>query len=504
MSNNDSAADVVKLRSSDGRTRTSSARKWAEIGSVGLDVWSGFISEAYNAKLEWPTCYPLFNRIRRSDPEIAIVRQLFTALARRVQFRFEPGVEDPGEADELAVTFGNEALDDLDGGLRQFIDTLVSYVPFMGWGYWEVVPGLRRKDWRPPDDDPWRSKFDDGRLGIRRLAWRDHSSFKQWSIDEATNRLYGMVQHDHPNDEVTIPLDQSVHMIFGDAVNPEGLSPLEAVWRLERIKYGLEIVQGIGFEHNAGYLDVTAEKDKLTNEDHAQIQKNARAILSATEGNFAAWPKGFAGKIVDVGFEAADSLLGAIQYYGVLKLQVFMMHWVALSTTTGTGSYAAKSEDTTMFVLYFNAMMEGFAEQLGQQLAPWLFDRNIDAFPGLEQKPKLVATKLDKTVDLGELTQWVDTLLRLGFPLADQDMLWIRERSGMPEVLPTDEEMEDEVPDSQDTEEQDEDAAEDAIDEEDVRGALASFQQFAGRNFPRVARILGAPVYPDNEDDSAE
>ena len=501
------AKDKIKIklgdtvvRSGNGRARLQSdGQKWAEIGSPGLEIFGGFVSEAYHADLEWPTVYPLFNRIRRSDPEISIVRQLFVALARRLKFVWVPDSADPNEDDQKAVDFGAEIFGDLEGGETGLMETIVSYAPFMGWAWWEVVPGLRRDGWKPPGDDPWRSRYNDGRLGIRRLAWRDHSSFARWEIDEFTGRLHGMWQKDHPNDEVLIPKDQSVLLTFGDTVNPEGLSPLEAVWRLERIKYGLEFVQGVGYEHAAGYLEVKSEKEKLTAADHTAIKKVARAILSAKEGNYAAWPKGFTGEVKDTTFSAASSILEAVKYYGILKLQLFMMQWIALSATSGTGSFAAKKEDTTMFVLYFNSMMEGFARQLGEQLAPWIFDRNKEAFPGLERNPRLTVTPLEKMVQLDELTPWVSMLLEKGFPLDDADFLWFRERAGMPEALPEDEEVE-EVPDSSsNTEESDEQNAEDMIEEGDVRGAMSQFQLWAEDRAPWINRLLKKKVKVDHQ-----
>ncbi len=460
------------------RGLTPSQSKWVEIGSAGLEVWAGFISEAYNKDLYWPSVYPLYNRIRRSDPEISIARNLFVALSRRLDLAFVPGAEDPTPDDHKATDFGNEALLDLDDGPSALLETIVSYVPFMGWGWWEIIPGLRREGWKPPGtDDPWRSRYDDGLLGIRRLAWRDHSSFKEWDIDDDTGRLFGMFQQDFPNPEVYLPLERSLHLTFGDNVNPEGLSPLEAVWRLERIKYGLELVQGVGFEHAAGHLSIDSEKEQFTSEDKSQLKAVAKAILSASQSNYVAWPKGFSGKIMDIPFSAADSLLEAIKYYGVLKLQVFQMQWAALSASTGTGSFAAKKEDTTMFVLFFNAMMQGFAEQMNVQLQPWLFDRNADKWPGMTAPPRLTITKLEKTVNIAELTDWVDMLLSKGLPLDDNDFIWIRERAGMPEKLPEDEEGD--LPDPQDdsgaTEDSDEGEAEDAIEDDDVRGALQAF-----------------------------
>lgn len=431
---------VAELAKGDGRPKSSES-KWTEIGTPGLEIMSGFVSEAYHADLQWPACQPLFSRIRRSDPEISIIRQLFVALASDigVMFQTPEQVESPTDDDKKAVDFGNEILEDLDGGIAGWIDTLISYVPFMGWGWWEVVPGLRRKDWRPPGGDPWRSRFEDGRIGLRRLAWRDHSSFDKWEIDEYTGQLHGMWQRDHPNEPVLIPLDRSVHLTFGDMVNPEGLSPLEAIWRLERIKYGLEVIQGIGFEHSAGHVKFQSDQN-LTSADKTNIKKAARALLTAQEGNYMLLPGHIQAEVVDVDFGASRSILEAIKYYGILKLQLYSMQWVALSATSGVGSYAAKKEDTTMFVLYFNAMMKGFLDQLDRQIGKWIFDINKEAFPNMTMRPKLVPTPIEKIIDLGDLTQFVEMLLLTGFPIDNQDLIAIRRKSDfLPEALPVEE-----------------------------------------------------------------
>ena len=122
------------------------------------------------------------------------------------------------------------------------------------------MPGLRRSEWRPPQQDPWRSNYNYGLIGTRRLAYRSHSSFKQWDMDDETGRVHGMIQQDFPNPDVPIPLDRAVLVTFGDPNNPEGVALLETIWRLERLKYGLEVIQGIGYEHAAGFLNVNTEQ----------------------------------------------------------------------------------------------------------------------------------------------------------------------------------------------------------------------------------------------------
>jgi hypothetical protein len=178
--------------------------KFSEVGTLGLAAYSGFVEKAYTTELRWPTCYPVYNRIRRSDPEISIVRGGYTALARRMEIQVV-GPDEPTDDDNHLAEFYESELSNMEGGVTRFLETCVGYTPFLGWSWWWIAPGIRRRDWRPPDDDPWRSEADDGLVGVRRLAWRDQSSFQQWDLDDATGRLRGMIQNDFPNPAVTIP-----------------------------------------------------------------------------------------------------------------------------------------------------------------------------------------------------------------------------------------------------------------------------------------------------------
>ena len=409
-----------------------------ELGTQGLELWSGFIQEAYDTELYWPSVYPLYNRLRRSDPEIGgIVRPAFTMLARGVKLDWE-SPDAPSDDDKRAADYGRELLEDMEGGADLLVDTIGSYVPFMGWGWWEVVAGVRDPKWRPPDgEDEWRSSFNDGLPAIRRLAWRDHSSFERWDADERTGRIRGMVQHDYPNSPVTIPRGRSLHLTFGDPVNPEGLSPLEAVWRLERIKYGLETIQGIGYEHAAGYAKIQATTE-LSPQDRADIQAAARAMMTAQPGNYIRLPGHVSAEIVDSSFHAAPTLLEAIRYYGLLKLQVFIMQWASVATTAGAGALAAHEDSSEMALMFYNAMWEGFAHQIDNQLGRRIFEHPAvrTRFPGMTRRPRLMAVPVEKTIPLAQLSQFVSQIAPF-LPMDNDDYVAIRRKAGfLPESLP--------------------------------------------------------------------
>lgn len=473
------------------------AGAFTEIGTPGRAVFAGVINEAYLAELRWPHVWPLYKRILRADPEVAVARYLFETLARQVEF--EPQLpENPSDDDKRALEFVVQALDDIDGGMTRFIQKAATHVPLLGWGWWEAIPGRRDTNWRPPDaEDPWRSRYSDGLVGIRRLAWRDPSSFMRWDIDDYTGRLRGMVQMDIPNPLVTIPLNRSVHLTFGDPDNPEGLPVLESMYRLERYKFGLEVVQGIGYEHTAGYLSVPFEKQPST-EDQKRVKAAARAILTAQEGNYAAWPPGVKGEFIDVDFTAGRSLLDVIRYYSMLKLQLVFMQWVAMSTTSSVGSYSAVQDSTKMFIVTFNAMMAGFADQFDQQVGRRLFQYNPGAFPGMTARPRIAASRVSKEIDLKDLADFM-TAFGTMFELSEQDQVDIRRQSGVLGEVATDtvaaprpaEEKKDPEPPSREDELDDEpNALELSAPGGLASRAVAGFMVWAEKHAPQVYNLL--------------
>ena len=473
------------------------AGKMGELGSTGLEVWSGFINKAYHADLTWPAVYTLYNRLRRSDPEIGgIIRPAFVNMARQLEVRVESPIDEPEDVDSRAVEFLKEVLDDIDGGIVGMLEDWVSYVPFMGWGWWEELLAMRRLDWSPPGEDDWRSKYDDGLIGIRRFAHRDHSSFVKWDMDDASGNVRGMEQMDVPNPAVVIPIERALHLTFGDSSNPEGLSPLEAVWRVERRQRNYEIVHGIGSEHAAGHLKFRKEEGKLSTGDGSAISSMARSVMSAREGNYLAVPAGIEADIMDVTFSAASDIFEMIKYLGMVKLQIYQMQFVAIAVTSGLGSQTAIEDSRAQALLAFNGMMAGFMRQFNEQAVKRLFRHPVNAarFVGLEKLPVVNIVPLETPTPMSELSQFIAQIAPV-MPLDDEDWKAVRGKSGfLPEELPLEDETD--VPEPPQP-------FEDMPPDEEIERQAQEMIQYAIEHKPGFAELWNGGVDDGGEESKA-
>lgn len=446
-----------------------------EVGTPGLSVFGGYIMQAYNAKLMWPSCEPLYSRIWRSDPETAIVRTLFNALTGQQRLTWElpqdDKDDDPSPDDQAMLDFAQSLTDDIPGGWHKWLTECNGRTNFYGFGAWEVPIGLRKEGWTSPDGD-WNSKYNDGLVGLRAINFRDYSSFSRWDIDERTGKLSGFVQNDSPNPETAIPIDRLLHITYGDSTNPEGLATMEALWRLERVLYQYQLIHGIGSEHAAGYVKFTV-KEQLDEEAKATVRRAARAIMTAQEGNYITEiEEKFTADIIDTPFAAAPAVMDAIRYYSLLKLALYGMQFAGMNTLSDTGSYSALQDSSSMALLIFNAMSEGFVKQASDQLQRRIFMHPINraAFPGATRLPVLTASKIEKVYSLDELGRFAQAIAAV-FPLGENDQIAIRQKSGiLPEQLP-EEEMEEPTEEAPEM-----NPADDEITEE-MRGELSELAQ---------------------------
>lgn len=413
--------------------------RFYQAGSGGIKEYSGFVQEAYETVLQWPQVYPLYNRIIRSSPEIAAMKILLVAWARNLKFVVEMP-DDPTPDDIKYKEFLESDFNNMEGGPAKLFEEMISAMLF-GWAWWDVQASVRNPDWMPPQEegepDDWRSEADDDLFGIRRIDFRSQATFQRWEFTKKSKRMIGMWQQDFPNSAVMLHKDKSLHLTFGDPNNPEGATPLEADYRLERIKYAYETIMGIGSEHTAGYLKIQKTTEgEISQPDQNSIEKTANDLMSAQEGNYGYFPYGLDGEIMDIPFQSGPMLLDTVRFYAIQMLQTFGMKFLASNVYTGTGALAAIEEEIDLSILTFNSIFAGFGAQYDQQVGKRLWKWNKDFFPQATKRPKITISKLERPIALSELGSFLSSIDGK-LPVGEDDYKAIRRRSGvLPESLP--------------------------------------------------------------------
>ena len=423
---------------------TTKQDEFTEIGTSGIEGFGGYFTNAYIAPLQYPTVVPTYQRLWRSDPEMTVVRNFFSALSGDMELHWmlpqEVGGEEMGEPtddDKRYLDFAQSLGNDIKGGFEQWLVSCTTKTPFFGFGLWELPLGLRSEGWESPNGEEWKSKYNDGLIGLRGINWRDYSSFESWEMDETDTRVVGWNQNAPQVQPVTIPMSNLLHMTYGDPDNVEGLPMLESVYRIEKLLYNYQLVHGIGSERSAGHVKFSVD-GKPDADDLAIIRKSARAIMSAQQGSYLTETDKVKAGVMDVPFSAADAIENMIRYLSITKYTLFGMQWVSLSSVSGVGSNAAMADSSDMSLLIFNSMVNSFVEQANGQLANrvLLHPQNVAAFPNATRVPCLKIKPADKTPELPELANFLNVVKDV-IQLGDDDAIAIRKATRiLPETLP--------------------------------------------------------------------
>ena len=130
----------------------------------------------------------------------------------------EAEAENP-EAQEQA-DFANECLEDMTVAFGEHITTALTMLPY-GFSDFEIVYRLRNEE--------SGSKFDDGRWGWRKFAFRPQDTVTEIPTDEHGG-LLGIVQQTNRAGQVFIPIEKLVHYRTTSARGPEGKSILRGAY----------------------------------------------------------------------------------------------------------------------------------------------------------------------------------------------------------------------------------------------------------------------------------
>jgi hypothetical protein len=431
------------------------ASAYDQVGVTGLKAFSGYVLEEYLPELMGQKALKAYKTMG-DDPIVTALLTAITLILRAVDWRVEPADDGSDHRNahsakaEQEAEFAQGLLDDMSHPWEDVINETLSMLQY-GWAYLEIVLKTRLG---PDQDDPAkRSKFNDGRIGVRKLPIRAQESLLRWQLQE-DGGVEGMWQQPpQGGQQLFIPIERALLFRTTSKKNsPEGVSILRAAYRPWFIKRGVEDHEAIGIERElAGlpvvsipkrYLEPGASGEDLAFANTARmlardIKLNSQAgVVIPSEpfknpdGTFSAVPmvklellsSGGSGK------RAIDTDIVVKRYNRLIAMSA-MADFITLGDEKG--SYSLSQNKSELFL----RSCESYLNQIAAVVNRFLFPR-IFAYNGIDPAliPVLKPGRL-APVDLNELGTYVAQLAAAGAPLFPNQELsnYLADVAGLPE-----------------------------------------------------------------------
>lgn len=205
-----------------------------EQGFVGLRTTSGLIIEESNRVFRYPAFLKTVSEMR-VDPTIAAALNVYRMMITRVNWTIR-APHDATDTDKARAEFVQSCMDDMEGTWAQFMSEVVTYLEY-GFSVQEKV--FRRRLQRNG------SKYNDGLVGLRKIAPRSQDTIRHWNFTEDGRELVSIGQSirnmengarytnlaDDKDGLITIDRDKFL-LFSADSIkgNPEGKSILKSIY----------------------------------------------------------------------------------------------------------------------------------------------------------------------------------------------------------------------------------------------------------------------------------
>lgn len=263
------------------------SRNRGQMSYNSLRVIAGRILEECNQDLRWPYCMETYKRMAK-DSTIAPALTLMEMNIAKVNWNVKvpEGYED--ELKEKAE-FVRSVMNDMDHTWSDFIKRTATFNRF-GFAPIEKVYRVRKKD--------KGSKFNDGKVGIKKLPIISQDSISSWEYTADGRELKGLKQQgtivtgtgsiSYTSQSSPIFIPRKKFILFrADPMkdNPEGTSPLNSVYTAWRFKTELEKFESIGISQDLRGLKVMKIPAKYMREDASEDEKETYRLFQTQLAN---------------------------------------------------------------------------------------------------------------------------------------------------------------------------------------------------------------------------
>lgn len=435
-----------------------SGMAFSDYGSYGLRQYSGWVREEYLPSLVGRQGAVAYREMLDGSAVIGGMIFAITQAMRKVEWRVEPA-NDTAEAEKEAE-FVESLMEDMS---HTWEDFCVEALSMLGYGYapCEIVYKRRLgpQAHRIPGPKPngihrASSKFDDGRIGWRRLPIRGQDTIIKWFFDP-NGQVRGLTQQPWVGQLIDIPIEKLLLFRPGSHKNnPEGRSVLRNAYRSWYYTKRLEEMEAIKIERMSGFPAIYVPSELIdaaggANADPAAVSSLAQIKKMATnvrlnEQMGIVLPsntyrddqgKPSAVRMYEFKFETPQhaatgnsEIDKAIQRHKTDMMLTLMCDFLMMGhEVRGTNNLAVTKVDM------FHQAVEGWLNAMASVVNRYgltriwqMNDLNLDLMPE-------IVPDMSTRLDLDSLGAYVTAMSAAGIGMADEDtQVFLREAAGMP------------------------------------------------------------------------
>lgn len=427
---------------------------YRSIGNSGLRAFSGWVREEFLPQLVGRQAARVYREMSDNDATVGAVLFAISQSGRQIDWRVQAASDKPEAKAE--AQFVESLMDDMSHTWPDFISEAQSKLTY-GFAPFEICYKRRlgrKPAGKDPDGNPLpTSKFDDGRVGLKKLPIRGQDTVIKWFFD-ADGDVQGVTQQPYNAPIIDIPI-QKMLLLRPSAHknNPEGRSILRNSYRPWYFLKRLEEQEAICLERMSGMPEyrvpfsllqgaqagdansiaaLAAYKRIVTN---VRIDEQMGLITPSdtyqnADGTMSNVPQYEFKYTIPTGSRASVDFDKPIARY---KLDI-MMSVLADFLVLGQSSRGTQSLAETKVDLYYQSQ-EGWAQSdadvLNDVLLPRVWELNA-LNPDL--MPRFVP-EMPRRIDLDGLSNFVSRIAATGISFSDEETQnYLREAAGMPEL----------------------------------------------------------------------
>lgn len=364
------------------------------LGVAGDNTSNGQIrADEFLPELRGKKAIRKYREMRDNDSTIGAVMYATEQVLRDVDLKVMPA-DDSAEAKKEAE-FVESVLDDMDHTLDDHIAESLSNLSY-GFAWFEVI--YKRRNGPTERSDKKRSKYSDGRMGVRKIAIRAPWTISRFDVDQKTGDVLGIYQDGSGyNNSNYIPTRKSLYYrtttINGD---PAGRSILRNAYTSYEYVNNLQSIEAIAVERELAGIPVARIPAEYLSGDATATQSgfvnNLQSILRDVKFNEQGYiilpsdtypDKDGAPtnqKLVDVELMSSSGSRNIDIDPIVRRYQ----HDIARSVLSeflmlgggNTGSYALSKSKTDLFLRALESYIQAIVDVLNKQLVERLWELN--------------------------------------------------------------------------------------------------------------------------------